>query len=657
MSSSKPVLLKHPLPTAAVLAALGVTAAAAGMSILGRSTSAARLQFSHVALVVIALTLLGLALRFHNWTRGVFARFFLAAGRPLNLAIYRVVLFGTIFFDIDHDASRRVVTFFADLPRGLQVPPPGLGPLLDILPINSTLANLVLTGLTVFSFLAMIGLFTRLSAIFTVCCALYGLGIAQFYGQVNHYHHVIWFAAILAASRCGDVLSVDAFLLGRKRGLAGASVEPPSPSRAYVLPLRFVWILIGIVYFFPGFWKYWRSGMDWAFSENFVHQLHLKWMQRDWISPIRVDYYPLLYMPAAFATLVWEIGFLPAMFFPRVRAAFAVVGACFHVSTRVLMHISFWTLQSNYLSFFNWDAIFRGLGQRFCREEMFFLFDGNDAKVRARVAAWRTLDVFLGRVTYVNMHDSAAMTAAGVQLHDAAVPASRVASAGAVAIVGKQAFEAGAAWGRLARRIPPLWPALPFVGRAVGGEPKPVDPASTAMPWLPRTSLAGVIAVFAVLVAGNTLFGVKEQRTGYPFTCYPPFSLDPGPEAKVIHIEPIDANGEVIAWDEAALKKRFGSARYVSLIKYLRTSENPKAFHAFWEVVARNNPRLRQATAVRFWETTLKTDPKLWGDRDRQYVSRKLVYTHVDRGVTPAALTEGDAVTTTDDVTADQPAE
>ena len=32
----------------------------------------------------------------------------------------------------------------------------------------------------------------------------------------------------------------------------------------------------------------------------------------------------LVEMPAAFMTLVWEIGFLPAMFFPRLRMAFAV---------------------------------------------------------------------------------------------------------------------------------------------------------------------------------------------------------------------------------------------------------------------------------------------------------------------------------------------
>jgi len=69
----------------------------------------------------------------------------------------------------------------------------------------------------------------------------------------------------------------------------------------------------------------------------------------------------------------------------------------------------------------------------------------------------------------------------------------------------------------------------------------------------------------------------------------------------------------------------------VSLIKYLRTTKNPQKFHAFWEVVAAHNPQVKDAQTVRFWETTLRTDPRFWGDNERQRVSRELVYTYVDR--------------------------
>jgi hypothetical protein len=335
----------------------------------------------------------------------------------------------------------------------------------------------------------------------------------------------------------------------------------------------------------------------------------------------RIDQYPLLYMPAAFMTLVWEIFFLPAMFFPRLRMTFAIVGACFHMSTRLILHISFWTLQSSYLSFFNWDSIFHKLGGKTCREQMLFLYDGNDPTVRARLAAWRSLDV-LGRATYLNISDEAALAATDVET-TGVVSSVR-------AVVGNQTFDGAAAWRRLAKRIPLLWVIIPFVGDT-NPAVVPVEPAITRASWTPRGGLVGVWAVFLVLLVGNLSFGVMEQRTGFPFTCYPPFSRDPGPTASVIYIEPVGADGNVIQWDEKALKKKFGSARYVSLIKYLRTTKNPQKFHAFWEVVASQNPQVKQAQTVRFWETTLRTDPRYWGDADRQRVSRELVYTYVDR--------------------------
>ena len=108
---------------------------------------------------------------------------------------------------------------------------------------------------------------------------------------------------------------------------------------------------------------------------------------------------------------------------------------------------------------------------------------------------------------------------------------------------------------------------------------------------------------------------------------------------------------------EAALKKRFGSARYVSLIKYLRTTKNPEKFHTFWQVVATHNPQVKEAQTVRFWETTLRTDPQYWGDQERQRVSRELVYTYVDRpdgsgtgggGRLPEYPLQRDAVTSTE---------
>src|SRR5262249_50715778 len=83
--------------------------------------------------------------------------------------------------------------------------------------------------------------------------SLYALGIPQLYGKVDHYHHLVWLALLLAASPCADALSLDA------RG----RLTPPRSVR-YGFPLRVAWLLIGACYLFPGLaklgeWRIWLA--------------------------------------------------------------------------------------------------------------------------------------------------------------------------------------------------------------------------------------------------------------------------------------------------------------------------------------------------------------------------------------------------------------
>ncbi len=50
----------------------------------------------------------------------------LAASHPMNLAIYRIVLFATILFNLDNDNGREQITFFAGLPQELFHVPTGM---------------------------------------------------------------------------------------------------------------------------------------------------------------------------------------------------------------------------------------------------------------------------------------------------------------------------------------------------------------------------------------------------------------------------------------------------------------------------------------------------------------------------------------------------
>jgi hypothetical protein len=130
----------------------------------------------------------------------------------------------------------------------------------------------------VFCFAGLIGFWSRTSALLTAFFGFYVLGIAQIFGKVNHYHHIIWFSALLAASPCGAMLSCDAIFFAWKRADRGIT-RPPGASLAYAVPLRFVQLLLGLIYFFPGFWKVWWGGLDWVLSENLKFQMYLKWME------------------------------------------------------------------------------------------------------------------------------------------------------------------------------------------------------------------------------------------------------------------------------------------------------------------------------------------------------------------------------------------
>ncbi len=128
-------------------------------------------------------------------------RFFDEPTSPFNLALFRVVLFTYLFLHY----CKVDITRYAAIPANLRVAPTGLGWLLDYVPFDAGILNVAQLAFVVFCFTAAIGFFTRTSACLVAILGLYVLGVPQFFYKVNHVHHLVWFPAILAASRCGDV--------------------------------------------------------------------------------------------------------------------------------------------------------------------------------------------------------------------------------------------------------------------------------------------------------------------------------------------------------------------------------------------------------------------------------------------------------------------
>jgi hypothetical protein len=198
------------------------------------------------------------------------------------------------------------------------------------------------------AFLAMLGAYTRIFGSIAVVLGIWVLGIPQFYGKINHYHHLLWFAAIVALSPSDVVLSVRALLSDTARQY------PFRASRIYALPIRILWLLMGVIYFFPGWWKWIIGGTDWAFSNNLQYLIYTRWYQLDWLPPLRIDAYPALLHLSGTGVILFEISFIFLLFFPLLRRYLPIAGLLFHLANFLIMRINFWTLAVTYITF--WDA-------------------------------------------------------------------------------------------------------------------------------------------------------------------------------------------------------------------------------------------------------------------------------------------------------------
>jgi uncharacterized membrane protein YphA (DoxX/SURF4 family) len=284
--------------------------------------------------------------------RRAIAAWFSAETHPANLAVVRIAVFWILYDRLKAGGFRR----YARLPEDLRVPPPGWEAILRALPLDETTVKLAQIAAIAVSFLALVGLWTRPAAALSALLGTWVLGSQYLFGKVDHtFHHVIWFALLLAASPSGDALSVDAWL-ARRRGR-----PPPGPARAYALPIRLMWLLMGVAYFFPGLYKL-LSGPQWILSENLRFLLYESWRHHHILPFLRVDRHPLLYQTAALGTILFELSFIFLVLSRRTRPFAAIAGLLFHTMTAYFMRIYFLELMLCYVVFVDWHALARRLG-------------------------------------------------------------------------------------------------------------------------------------------------------------------------------------------------------------------------------------------------------------------------------------------------------
>ena len=275
----------------------------------------------------------------------------LAPQSATTLAVFRVTVAAVWLLSGDVHGARR----FAALPAALRAAPRGLASALDIVPVTTTLATVAYVVVLLAALCALIGLHARVALTVLALCGTYLLYIPQLAGTVMHMHHLVWFAALLAASPCADALALDAW---RRREM------PRAPSVAYTLPVYAAYALLACVFFFPGFWKLVASGPAWATSDNFRHLVGWKALQSGLPPAFPITDHPRLARIAAGGALVFELTFPLLIAFRRTRLAAVALALAFHAGTALLLHIHFVPLWLCYTVLVDWDRVARMLARR-----------------------------------------------------------------------------------------------------------------------------------------------------------------------------------------------------------------------------------------------------------------------------------------------------
>lgn len=194
--------------------------------------------------------------------------------------------------------------------------------------------------MVVAALLTLVGLFTRVASTVAALSLTWLLAVPQFSGQVLNTHHLAWFFALVAAGPSGDALSLDA----RRARRPG-----PAPSLAHGLPVRFAWLTIGLLFFFPGAWKL-HGGLAWLDALPAL----VEWKRFQLGLSLPSPWPPTLVKLGGALSVALELGALALLLFRKTRLVAVLAMLSFHFAVQVVMGIGFSSLWACYLVFGDW---------------------------------------------------------------------------------------------------------------------------------------------------------------------------------------------------------------------------------------------------------------------------------------------------------------
>jgi hypothetical protein len=183
---------------------------------------------------------------------------------PIALAICRALFFGAFLLYYSRIDYREL----GELPS---IAWHGIWPFSPVgLRLPSTATLNVLQWLWRLSLLcACIGFAWRWASVAAFGLGLYLIGLPENIARINHSDAIVVFGlAIMALSRAGDALSVDARLGWNRNNKFEKSGE-------YTWPIRAMWLVVVTIYFAAGVTKLTMSGLAWITSDSLSNLLIL----------------------------------------------------------------------------------------------------------------------------------------------------------------------------------------------------------------------------------------------------------------------------------------------------------------------------------------------------------------------------------------------
>lgn len=203
---------------------------------------------------------------------------------------------------------------------------------------------------------AALGLWSRVSM--TIACLLgaYVLALPFQYGKISHNTGpVLLTLGILMLSRAGDACSVDAWLRGRR------GAQPPAPSGEYRWPIRFVWVVLAVVYLSAAVSKLRLIGFAYLDPDTLAGMLRQRifaWNSRPWTTwGWDLADRPWLCSLLGGAILCGELGFATVLWSRWARRLLVPGMLLGHLGIAALLGPRFFQFAALYLFFVPWQRL------------------------------------------------------------------------------------------------------------------------------------------------------------------------------------------------------------------------------------------------------------------------------------------------------------